>query len=100
MRIWRRPSFYFLVVPFIGIAVGTLAHEAMGCGRECTGPLSGPVDKVALFVAYLFGYGLPIFMALAATVYACELAYFRMLRRREKTTTEGATTSPNEATNK
>ena len=80
MKIWRRPSFYFLVIPFLGIAAGSLLHEVMGCGYECTGPITGPVDRVALFFAYLFGYGLPMFMGLAAIVFASELAYAWLVR--------------------
>ena len=95
MRIWRRPSFYFLVIPFLGVAAGSLLHEVMGCGYECTGPISGPVDKAALFVAYLFGYGLPMFMALAVAIFAGELAYLWLLRRAAKATLAEAS-PPNE----
>ena len=83
MKVLRRPSFYFFVVPFLGIAVGLLLHEAMGCGYECTGRFSGPLDRAALFAAYLFGYGLPLFMGLAAFVFLLEVVYFRLRARRE-----------------
>ena len=86
MRIWRRPSFYFLVIPFLGIAAGSLLHEVMGCGYECTGPITGPIDRVALFFAYLFGYGLPMFMALTAIVFAGELACAWLIGRGTNTT--------------
>ena len=93
MKLLRRPSFYFFVVPFLGIAAGSLLHEAMGCEYECTGSISGPLDRVAMFVAYLFGYGLPLFLCLAAFVLALELAYFKLVAR-NRTKSSDLTVSP------
>lgn len=81
MRYWKRPSIYLAAVPVIGIAVGALAHWALHCGYECTGTLSGPVDRAALFMLYLFGYGLWFFWGVAAVVLVVELLYQRWRAR-------------------
>jgi hypothetical protein len=52
----------------------------MGCGYECTGNVSGPVDRAALFVMYLFGYGLVLFWALAAVSFIGEVLYAKWRR--------------------
>ena len=59
MKIWERLSFYIAILPLAGMAIAYAVHEAMGCGYECTGHISGPIDSVALGAMYLFGYGSP-----------------------------------------
>ncbi len=82
MRLLKRPSFYFACLPIAAMMLGELLHTAMGCGYECSGPISGPVDRVALGALYLFGYGFPLFMGLAALVLFIELIYVHWKKRR------------------
>ena len=81
MSVWRRPSFYLASVPIAGMLLADVVHQAMGCGYKCTGPVSGPIDRAALFALYLFGYGISFFMGLAAVVFVGEVLYRRWRRR-------------------
>ncbi len=72
MRIWKRPSLYLAVVPVVGMIAADLLHRAMGCGYECSGPISGPVDRWALSVVYLFGYGIILFWGAAVVSFVIE----------------------------
>jgi hypothetical protein len=82
MPIWKRPSFYLAVVPLLAILIATILHSAMGCGYECEGAVSGPIDRVALFLLYLFGYGLWLFLGFALAVFLIELAFQKRRKHR------------------
>jgi hypothetical protein len=81
MRLWKRPSIYLAALPVLGIAAGAFAHWVMGCGYECAGPMSGPIDRVALFLLYLFGYGIWVFWGIAAVTLLAEALYQRWRAR-------------------
>jgi predicted ferric reductase len=53
----------------------------MGCGYECTGSITGPIDRVTLAATYLFGYGLWLFWGLALVSLIVEITYEKWRKR-------------------
>jgi hypothetical protein len=75
MKLLQRPSFYLATVPIIVSVLAYLLHEAMGCGSQCTGTVSAPVDFVARFIMFYVGFNLVFFTGLAIVVLIVELVY-------------------------